>query len=994
MRKLLFALILLSTSAVTTFAQKTFPDNGPADVRDRLFAFTNATIFKSYNEKIEKATLLIRAGKVVAVGANVVVPKEAVIYDLNGKYIYPSFIDLYSDYGMPESKSEPRRRDSRPQFLTNKDGAFAWNQALRSEFRAYEVFSTNEEKAKEYRNLGFGTVLTHRIDGISRGSAALVTLEDEREHKVILNNKSAHVLSFSKGTSSQDYPTSLMGSIALLRQTYNDGLWYKSQKEEYNASLEAWNELQTLPQIFAVNDKLDALRAVKIAKEFNTSYIIKGGGDEYKRLDAIKATNAPFILPLKYPDAFDVEDPFDALQVDLSDMKHWEMATSNAARMNKAGIPIAFTLNGLKKKEDFWPNLRKAIEAGLSEQDALKALTFTPAQLINASQQVGSLDVGKCASFIVTSTNVFNKDNKIFQNWVNGTPYILSNLNTPSLGGIYNLNVDGQNYKLQVEGSDDKPEMFYYKSDTTKYKVEYQTANGTIGLSLNTGEKLQTIRLNGTLNPDNTWSGNATLADGRWVTWQAARMGNVTKAADKAIDKKEDKKDADVGSLLFPFISFGNKEIPKANTFLFKNATVWTNEKEGILRETDILVQNGRIAQIGQNLDIPSATVVDASGKHLTAGIIDEHSHIAISRGVNEGSQESTAEVRIGDVVDSEDNDIYRNLSGGVTTAHLLHGSANPIGGQTQLIKLRWGYEPEKLKFENWGPFIKFALGENVKQSNAGDNARSRYPQSRMGVEQVFEDYFTRAEEYAALKRSGKPYRKDLDLETIQEILEKRRFITCHSYVQSEINMLMKVAEHHNFRVNTFTHILEGYKVADKMAKHGVGASTFSDWWDYKFEVYNAIPYNAAMMHEQGVVVAINSDDAEMSRRLNQEAAKAVEYGGVSEEEAWKMVTLNPAKLLHIADRTGSVKVGKDADIVLWSNNPLSVYAKAEMTLVDGIQFFNRADDEKMRLEVQTERARLIQKMLNAKKGGERLQPIVVKPKKHYHCDDVEVEVR
>jgi imidazolonepropionase-like amidohydrolase len=361
---------------------------------------------------------------------------------------------------------------------------------------------------------------------------------------------------------------------------------------------------------------------------------------------------------------------------------------------------------------------------------------------------------------------------------------------------------------------------------------------------------------------------------------------------------------------------------------------------------------------------------------------------------VNEGSQESTAEVRIGDVVNSDDINIYRNLAGGVTCAHLLHGSANPIGGQTQLIKLRWGYAPEDMKFANWDGFIKFALGENVKQSGAPENARNRYPQSRMGVEQVYEDYFTRAEEYAKLKASGKPYRKDLDLETIQEILERKRFITCHSYVQSEINMFIKVAEKHNFRINTFTHILEGYKVADKMAKHGVGGSSFSDWWDYKVEVFNAIPQNPSMMHEQGVTVAVNSDDAEMSRRLNQEAAKSVEYGGTPEEEAWKFVTLNPAKLLHVSDRTGSIKVGKDADVVLWSAHPMSIYAKAEMTFVDGIKFFDYQEDMLKQTEVRRERERIIQKMIVAKKNGEATQSPQLKGRRMYHCEDNEDEMK
>jgi len=281
-------------------------------------------------------------------------------------------------------------------------------------------------------------------------------------------------------------------------------------------------------------------------------------------------------------------------------------------------------------------------------------------------------------------------------------------------------------------------------------------------------------------------------------------------------------------------------------------------------------------------------------------------------------------------------------------------------------------------------------LGENVKQSNWG--SYERFPQTRMGVEQTYVDYFSRAKAYDLKKKSGQAYRVDLELEVLAEILNKERFISCHSYVQSEINMLMKVAERFNFNINTFTHILEGYKVADKMKAHGVGASTFSDWWAYKYEVNDAIPYNAAILNNVGVITAINSDDAEMSRRLNQEAAKAVKYGGTSEEDAWKMVTLNPAKLLHIDDKVGSIKVGKDADLVLWNNNPLSIYAKAEQTLIEGATYFDITQDQEHRKNITEERNTLIQMMLKAKNKGMKTQAIKVKKKQDMHCDTLDHE--
>ena len=403
------------------------------------------------------------------------------------------------------------------------------------------------------------------------------------------------------------------------------------------------------------------------------------------------------------------------------------------------------------------------------------------------------------------------------------------------------------------------------------------------------------------------------------------------------------------------------------------------------------MISGGKILKIGKNISAKNATIIDGTNKHLTAGIIDEHSHIAISDGVNEGTQSSSAEVRIGDVVDCDDINIYRQLSGGVTSSHLLHGSANAVGGQTQLIKLRWGLSPEEMKFQNWDGFIKFALGENVKQANWGDYNTIRFPQTRMGVEQVYEDIFTRAEEYIIAKKDvNKLTRTDLELEAIAEILQEKRFITCHSYVQSEINMLMKVADKHNFTVNTFTHILEGYKVADKMKAHGAGASSFADWWAYKYEVMEAIPQNPAIMHNEGVITAINSDDAEMARRLNQEAAKSIKYAGMNEEDALKMVTLNPAKLLHVDDRVGSIKEGKDADIVLWSDNPLSIYAIAEKTMVDGIIYYDRSADDLLQENMRKERNRIITKMIAEKNGGAATIPVVGKEHKLYDCEDVE----
>jgi imidazolonepropionase-like amidohydrolase len=490
------------------------------------------------------------------------------------------------------------------------------------------------------------------------------------------------------------------------------------------------------------------------------------------------------------------------------------------------------------------------------------------------------------------------------------------------------------------------------------------------------------------------WKGKGQLADGTWIIWTGTRTGDLqAKDAKKpgSADKKEE-----LGKVIYPFTGHGYPALPVTETLLIKNATVWTNESEGVLKETDVLLKDGKISKIGKNLSDASAKVIDGTGKHLTSGIIDEHSHIGVSS-INDVATNSGM-VRIGDNIDAENINVYRALAGGVVAVQALHGSANPIGGQSALIKLRWGESPENYKIQGADGFIKFALGENVKRSS--NSSSIRFPQTRMGVEQVYVDAFTNAREYEkkwnaynGLSSKEKPLavkpRRDLVDETMVEIINKKRFITCHSYVQSEINMLMKVAEQFNFRINTFTHILEGYKVADKMVAHGAAASTFADWWNYKWEVRYAIPYNAAIMQRAGIVTAINSDDAEMGRRLNQEAAKSVKYAGMSEEDAWKMVTLNPAKMLHLDNQMGSIKAGKSADVVLWNDHPLSVYAKPLKTIIDGKVYFDVEKDELNNKELSADRARLIQKMKNAKKSGMPTQRGEGHSQLDFHCDDV-----
>lgn len=990
MKKTLLVIYFLC-ALVQVKAQQTFPVNGSHDIRPQLYAFTNATIVVNPTKTIERGTLLIKGQKIEAVGKDLSIPKGYLIIDLEGKFLYPSLIDAFSTYGLPVAATSSRGGGRPPQvMISTKKGAYNWNEAIRPEIQAQNIFSIDESKAEELKKLGFGAVQSLINDGIVRGSSLVVTLNTTHENEAIILHESAAQYSFNKGTSSNSYPSSLMGSIALLRQTYYDSEWYKSQNEEYNISLKEFNRLQSLPQFFEVSDVLDIFRVNNIAKEFNQSFIIKSAGNEYQRLNEVKATGSKLIVPLNFPKTYDVEDPSAARNVSLSQLKHWEMAPTNPGAIAKAGIPFSITANGLEKSSDFWSNIRKAIDYGLSEEDALNALTITPAEFLGVSDKLGSLEKGKLANFIITSAPLFKSEAIIYENWVQGNRFIADPIDEADIRGEYNTHIVGLgDAKLIIGGKPGSYEgTINTPNDTSKTKVKISRDGHLVSISFNPKGSEGSTRISAYVSSQKPaqLKGKLVKPNGISYDWTADFANSHADVAKKVTPKKE----ISVGSLIFPFVSYGYEVAPKSETILIKNATIWTNEKDGIVTETDLLIENGKIKAIGKNLSSGSAKIIDGTGKHLTPGIIDEHSHIAL-QGVNEGAQSVTSEVRMSDVVNSEDINIYRQLAGGVTTSHLLHGSANAIGGQSQLIKLRWGKTPEELKFGGNDGFIKFALGENVKQSNWGDAGGSRFPQTRMGVEQVFVDAFTRAKEYKAAKAiKGNSVRRDLELDALVEILDEKFFITSHSYVQSEINMLINVADNMGFKVNTFTHILEGYKLADKMAERGIAGSTFADWWAYKMEVAEAIPYNAYLMHTQGVVTAINSDDAEMARRLNQEAAKIVKYGGISEEDAFKMVTLNPAKMLHIDDRVGSIKVGKDADLVVWNNNPLSIYAKAEKTFVDGIKYWDIDEDASRQKELEIERARLIQKSLDSKVQGNVTQRPESKPSILYHCETME----
>ena len=974
-------------------AQDYFPTNTQVKtVPNTIHAFTNATIHIDAQTHIETATLLIQNDRVIGVGKILQIPKNAIVHSLEGKHLYPGFIELHSNFGIADPKAVPSNGRS-AQYTADREGYY-WNDHIRSEYNPQVDFKFDSNKAESLRKMGFGLVNTHRTSGIHRGTSILVApAKQSTDAYRMRKTQVAEHYSFRKSRASrQSYPSSVMGAIALIRQLHADASWYaEGNASNTDLSLEALNQNKSLAKIFDTSNALDMLRAARLGQELQLEFAIVSDGRAYEYLRTLKKLRPTLIIPIDFPKSYPVDDPLLASKINLNQLRYWNQAPANPAQLAAANIPFALTSKGHKNPADFFKHLRQAVAYGLSKKEALKALTQTPAKILGISD-AGHLRKGAIANFLITDGDLFDSKTQILENWVIGTQDLLKTSKEKDIDGAYSFQLNDQEYTLKLKKSTDKINAEVYK-DTLKLKSKAKYTNGWLSVSF--FESGNTAQLSArVVETDQQIEGNALSFDGKKLPFA---LQPQTHTESKTLKEKSKKAPhtPPVHEVTYPNNAFGWKELPKPSNVLFQNATIWTNEAEGILDQADVQVKNGKIVGVGKSLDPTGFTVIDANGKHLTSGIIDEHSHIGASS-INEGGQNSSAEVRIADVLDPTDIDLYRNLSGGVTTIQILHGSANPIGGRSAIVKLRWGKTADEMLYENAQPFIKFALGENVKQSNW--QSYSRFPQTRMGVEQVYVDYFTRAQEYgrkwkayrglsARQKSKTKAPRFDYEMEVLLEIIEGKRFISCHSYVQSEINMLMKVAEQFGFRVNTFTHILEGYKVADKMQKHGAGGSSFSDWWAYKYEVNDAIPYNAAIMHDAGVVVAINSDDAEMSRRLNQEAAKAVKYGGVSEEEAWKFVTLNPDKLLRIDDHVGSIKVGKEADLVLWSDHPLSIYSIAEKTMIDGI-FYYEADQVSKQMQIaQEERQHLMEQMLTAQVHGDKTKAPIQKMKREFRCE-------
>ncbi|MCB0820512.1 MAG: amidohydrolase family protein, partial [Bacteroidetes bacterium] len=787
-----FVSLLLSVLFLCVSAQSPEPVNGVREPEGKVYALINAIIHTNAGNTLT-GNIIIRDQFVQAVSADARIPENAVVLDLTGRHVYPGFVEAWSSMGFEPVRKAGRRQDA---MFRNNDGTGDWNMAIQPEFDASTEIHKDDNSIQAYRDAGFTTVCSHREDGIMQGTGIIFNTGEGSLNELTIKSRGARFFSFDKGSSPMDYPSSLMGSIALFRQTMLNLDWYeKGGKKEYSSrSLEALSETSTLPAFFKGSSWRDVMRISSLKKEFGIPFMALDNGDSYQRAKAIAAEGIPLLLTLNYPEAWNVKDAAAAGHISWDDMQHYFAAPANAELLRRQGVLFGFSSDGLKSPGEFMKALTKAVRAGLPSAEALKAATETPSRWLGIWEQTGSIENGKYANLFVSRDTLFSDDWKMELCFVEGKLYYTQNPHTQNLAGNYSMQLDGREFPAVIKSEDGKLNI-EIKDSLAVIKASLEISDNRVDFTIKEKGPFYLHRFNGNISAINGGMqiiGSAYPVQGN--SFGFALIRSEISVIKKADPDKPEPFIADDFMPRYPFHAFGNDSLPAAETILFEGATIWTCESDAQPFIGDVLVSEGKIIACAlkinpAELKIKSGwKVVNATGKHITPGIIDEHSHIAIERGVNEGSQNNTAEVRITDAVNGEDPAIFYQLMGGVTSAQLLHGSANPIGGQSAVIKLRWGETPAGLINKNAPGHIKFALGENVKQSNWGDNKRSRFPQTRMGVEQVYYDAFQRAKEYIASKEAAAdkknkntaPVRKDLELEAIQEIIEGNRFITCH----------------------------------------------------------------------------------------------------------------------------------------------------------------------------------------------------------------------
>ena len=985
MRRLLSAIglaLLTVAGAQAQQATRTQPVEGMRDNGTGFHALVGARVVTAPGQAIDGATIVIRDGLIQQVG-RMNAPAGARVWDMTGLTIYPGFIDVHADLGMDQV---PEGGDVGPTH---------WNPQVRAWFSTTLNLDDDEDRRAALRSQGFGTALATPTAGLFRGTASVVNLGDAGVRERILRPDLAQAIGFQRSFElGGSYPNSSMGTIALMNQTFMDAEWYRRAWAAYEASGRAFLPPETSealaalgpviegaqPVIFETRGEEEYLRAYAIAEQFGLDAWYRGSGQEYRILDVLSGRSDPLIIPLDFPDAPDVDDPEAALNASLEDLRHWYLAPTSPGQLASAGISFAITTDGLSSINDFLPNLRVAVARGLSASDALAALTTTPASWLGIDRTHGTIAAGKVANLVVSEGDLFTEEATVRDVWVQGRVYSVTRPTQIDPRGTWRISSNdewGFDAILTLEGP-----LNRLRGSIEVAPGPNVGEGGSITLASATavaetgrlevrfdGEDLGyqgTAMLAGSVR-GNDFYGWTSLPNGADPSFRGERTDPYEGPARGAVAVNVPQIDL---PFIRPMMEYGRPSLPdQPAAVVVRNATVWTQGPQGIVENGDLLVRNGRVAEVGVDLAAPSGAVeIDATGKHVTPGLIDPHIHSGVSS-VNESGFAIVPEVRMGDVITHNNIWMYRQLAGGLTTAHIKHGSANPIGGENTIVKMRWGALPEQLKLENAPRTVKFALGENPKRR------QERYPDTRMGTQEIIRDHFLAARDYerewARWEASGEglPPRRDLRMEAILDILNQELLISSHGYRADEFLALVRLAEEFGFRVQTLQHGVEAYKIAPELAASGVAAVVWSDWGAFKLEAYDATVYNARILMEAGVTTSLHSDNSEIASRMNWEAGKLLRTG-LTPEQALSTVTNQSAKAIAIDDRVGSLEAGKDADFVIWNGNPLSQFTRAEQTWVDGRRYFSLEEDAALREEINRERTALIQAVLAAGGNG------------------------
>ena len=972
--------LLLTGGVEAQQATRTEPVTGIRDNGTGFHALVGARVVTAPGQVLDGATIVIRNGLIQRVGRNMQPPAGARVWDLDGLTIYPGFIDAHADLGMD---AVPEGGDVGPTH---------WNPQVRAWFSTTMNLQDDADRRAALRSQGFGTALVVPKQGIFRGTASVVNLGDTGVRDRVLRPDLAQAMGFQRSFQlGGAYPNSPMGTIALMKQTFMDADWYVRAWGAYEASGRAFLPPETSaalaaledavrgdqPIVFETGSEEEYLRAHKLAAEYGVDAWYRGSGQEYRILDVLRGRTDPLIIPLSFPDAPNVNDPESALNASLADLRDWYLAPTSPAQLAGAGVRFAITSDGLSSLNEFLPNLRIAVARGLSTVDALAALTTTPAEWLGLENTHGTIQEGKVANLVVSEGDLFTEEATVRDVWVHGQVYGVTRSPQIDPRGTWRIASDdewGFEAALRLEGPLNRlrgsiditgPDGASINlasaevvAETGRVEVRFDGEDlGYEGVALLAGSVRGEEFYGWTSLPNGA---NPSFRGSRTEAYEGATRGTVAMNVPE-IDLP----------FIRPMMEFGRSAIPEQPAaVVVRNATVWSQGPLGQMENADLLVQAGKVVAVGPDLDAPrGAMEIDATGKHVTPGLIDPHIHAGVSA-VNESGFAIVPEVRMGDVVTHNNIWMYRQLAGGLTTAHIKHGSANPIGGENVFVKLRWGSLPEDLKLEGAPRTVKFALGENPKRREG------RYPDTRMGTQEIIRDHFLAARDYERewqrweASGEGIPPRRDLRMEAILDILNQELLISSHGYRADEFLALVRLAEEFGFRVQTLQHGIEAYKIAPELAASGVAAVVWSDWGGFKMEAYDASVYNARILIEAGVVTSLHSDNNEISSRMNWEAGKLLRTG-LTHEQALSTVTNQAAKAVAIDARVGSLEVDKDADFVIWSGNPLSQFTRAEQTWVDGRRYFSLEEDAAMREQIDRERTQLIQAILSISGNGD-----------------------